>query len=82
MHPDRHRPCRLTPVGAVLATATARGGHFAARARVPASGQCPVSPGISFGAAALQVYGRIKQVTACGARLTTQEGVNGFDFGG
>ena len=29
-----------------------------------------------------QVYGQAEQVTACDARLTTQEGVNGFDFGG
>ena len=28
------------------------------------------------------VYGRAKQVVACDARLITQEGVNGFDFGG
>ena len=29
-----------------------------------------------------RVYGRAEQVIACDVRLTTQEGVNGFDFGG
>jgi len=29
-----------------------------------------------------EVYGRAEQVVACDAWLTTQEGVNGFDFGG